>query len=164
MCCFILEINNFNKPMGEWCKHCSTFKRCDIYSTRPKECKDYKCGYLVLDDVFDEKWYPPKAKMIVSTEMDGHRFRVNVHPKYPNRWREEPYYSTLKSIAKSLDPGEAQLIICVGKKTTVILPNEEIYLGLIEEGQQVLTKCIATASGNKYSALAVPAGGTENFE
>ena len=152
MCCYILEIEELNKPMGSWCKNCSTRKGCDVYPEHPSECRDYQCGYLVLDELFGEEWKPSKSKMVVSAELEGRRFRVNVHPSYPLRWKDEPYYSKLKEIAGNMDPGIMQLLICNGRKTTVLLPNEEVYLGEVTPEEEVLTGVWKTPFG--YEARA----------
>lgn len=152
MCCYILAIEALKKPMGTWCTNCSSKNGCDIYPDHPQECKDYQCGYLVLDKVFGEIWNPVKSKMVVTPGLNGKRLRVNVHPSYPSRWKEEPYYSELRRIAQKLDPKSMQLLICVGRKTTVMLPNEDVYLGEVAEDEEVWTTVTKTQFGFQVAA------------
>ncbi len=152
MCCYILAIEDLKKPMGTWCTNCSSKKGCDIYPNHPQECKDYQCGYLIHDKLFGEIWNPVKSKMVVTPGLNGKRLRVNVHPSYPSRWKEEPYYSQLRRIAQNLDPKSMQLLICVGRRTTAMLPNEDVYLGHVAEDEEVWTNVTKTQFGFKVTA------------
>ena len=152
MCCYVLAIDALEKPMGTWCTNCSNKNSCDIYPDHPQECKDYQCGYLTLANVFSEIWNPTKSKMVISLGLNGHRIRVDVHPSYPTRWKEEPYYSDLRRIAQNLNPKTTQLIVRVGRKTTVMLPNEDAYLGEVAKDEEVWTNVVRTQFG--YNVVA----------
>ena len=47
LCCKLLRIEAFNKPVGTWCSHCAPGRGgCTIYETRPTECRDFYCAWL----------------------------------------------------------------------------------------------------------------------
>lgn len=88
----------------EWCPHCQVKRAggaCSIYETRPVRCRDFNCQWLV-DKRFPDYWFPKEAKIVVDHRVDGMRAYVYfvVDPKTPGRWREEPYFSDIKQIAR----------------------------------------------------------------
>jgi hypothetical protein len=89
MCCNLFTIPELNKPAGVWCEHCRSGKGgCAIYANRPQRCRNFVCQWLVNPDLGDE-WMPKRARIVVA--FDGESVNFKVDPKYPNRWREEPY-------------------------------------------------------------------------
>src|SRR5262245_45692037 len=94
LCCKVFEIKDrkLKKPANKWCQHCKVAKGCVIYESRPKTCKDFEC--LWLQNQLDDYWYPRISNIVVQVMEEGHlEFRVD--HEYPNRWREEPYYSQI---------------------------------------------------------------------
>lgn len=134
LCCRLLNVPEINKPEDVWCHHCHPGRGCRIYDQRPDVCRGYKCLWLI-DSEFDDRWFPAKSKIIVDLSIENGKafLRFTVDPHYPNRWREEPYYSTIKKYAlqglrgELLRTGEQCLTIIVLKgKRTLILPHKEI--------------------------------------
>jgi len=106
-----------------WCKHARPGKGCAIYQDRPEPCRAFKCLWL-LGIAIPDHWYPKDAKIVVHTihENDADYIAFVVDPNYPNRWREEPYFSDIKEMAAAGIAGK------LGKKwtTIVVLKNEKI--------------------------------------
>src|SRR5262245_3163205 len=134
LCCRLLSIPEINKPRDVWCHHCHPGRGCRIYEQRPDVCRGYKCLWLI-DSEFDDRWFPAKAKIIVDVSIENGKafLRFTVDPHHPNRWREEPYYSTIKKYAlqglrgELLRTGEQCTTIVILKgKSTLILPDKEI--------------------------------------
>ena len=49
LCCKLLRIEAFNKPVGTWCAHCAPGRGgCTIYETRPTECREFFCAWLTI--------------------------------------------------------------------------------------------------------------------
>jgi Fe-S-cluster containining protein len=90
-CCTLLEVTDVGKSMNEWCKHCDPGKGCMIYDRRPQMCRSFVCAWL--QGYLDEQWYPENANMVVHFSQDA--VNVQVDPAFPDRWREEPYFSKL---------------------------------------------------------------------
>ena len=57
----------------------------------------------LLDGRHPDYWYPAKAKIIVNANVDNGKKYISfvVDPGYPNRWREDPYFSDIKKIAQA---------------------------------------------------------------
>jgi len=142
LCCRVLDVPEVGKPKGGWCRHCRPGRGCTIHDTRPQVCRDYDCLWLSWRGLGDE-WFPAKSKIVVDIHPDklsGNVFlRFNVDPRYPGRWREEPYYSRIKQLALVALRGElitdrsstrtgkvVQTIVTVDDKWTIVLPHREL--------------------------------------
>ena len=64
-------------------------------------------------------------------EKSGNVFcRFHVDPRFPNRWREPPYYATIKRMSLcglrgELDGQRFQTVVSIKGKWTIILPHRE---------------------------------------
>jgi hypothetical protein len=112
MCCKIMQIPDFaGKPNDhDWCKHARPKNACGgcaIYNSRPQECRDFLCMWL-LDARIPDYWFPAKSKIVIASHLadpstgSGPAYiAFIVDPAYPNRWREEPWFSDIKTMAKA---------------------------------------------------------------
>lgn len=112
------------KPKHEWCQHARPgCGGCAIYATRPEACRSFHCMWLI-DERFPDYWYPAKSKIVINAiEHEGtSHVAFVVDPAYPNRWREEPYFSDIKKLAAHGLDGK------YGKKwnTIVMIKDERI--------------------------------------
>ena len=121
----------------EWCPHCIHTKTgakstlvpgsggCLIYINRPQRCRDFSCQWL-LDERFGDYWYPARSKIIVDTKTDGKALTVCfvVDPTAPGRWREEPWFSDIKKVARTGLEGRP------GWTTVILVKDERIVVGL----------------------------------
>ncbi|MCL2714409.1 MAG: YkgJ family cysteine cluster protein [Alphaproteobacteria bacterium] len=102
LCCDILEVTAVDKPIHQLCRHWEPGKGCVIYDQRPQMCRSFACAWW--QGHFDEDWFPVKAGLVVHFSAGA----VNIHvvPSAPDRWREEPWFSTLCGISlKGTRPG-----------------------------------------------------------
>jgi Fe-S-cluster containining protein len=90
-CCDILEVTAVAKPANELCKHWELGTGCTIYGKRPQMCRSFSCAWL--QGHLGDEWFPAKAGMVVHFSQDA--VNVQVDPAYPNRWRQEPFFSKL---------------------------------------------------------------------
>jgi hypothetical protein len=140
LCCKVLAIEELAKPSGAWCPHCTPGSGCKIYDTRPEECRSFSCSWL-LDPSFPEAWRPDHSKLVFFPDPDTRNILVHVDPGTPDAWRREPYNSWLRAkAAEGLNIG-ASVIVGVGRDTTLVLPQGEQFLGVVNTGDEiVLTK------------------------
>jgi hypothetical protein len=85
----------------------------------------------LMCNTLGDHWYPKKSKIIVtSSRRDGDwRLVCHVHDKYPLRWREEPYYSDIKSWATHGLQADTWLTeVVVRDQLWVILPTTDIKI------------------------------------
>lgn len=116
------------KSAGVWCQHCRPGKGgCSIYDARPDPCRDFLCLWLAFD-YFDGRWRPSTAKLYVAVEGGGNRLAVHVDPAFPNKWREEPYFSQIKQWAISYAARQVQVAVYIKDRVIVILPDKEVDL------------------------------------
>ena len=128
MCCLIPLIEALDKPADTWCRHCDPGgQRCRIYADRPPVCRKFVCVWLV-NPSFSEAWYPLRAKIVVQTIVDaaGPIFQFNVDKRYPQRWREQPYWSDIRRIAANGSNFGYRVSIVCGDKQWMIRPDGEI--------------------------------------
>lgn len=139
LCCKVLSIEELAKPKGNWCSHCDVGRGCRIYEQRPVECRNFYCGFLTVPDL-SEEWRPSKSKIVLVSELDGVRIAAHVDPARPDAWRKEPFYSKLKEWAIAAAASQCQVVICIGKRTIVVLPDREVDLGIIEDDELIVTE------------------------
>lgn len=85
-----------------------------------------------------DHWFPARSKMVIAPELDGERIVIHVDPSRPNAWREQPYYRDLKQWAAAAARDLSQLIVSIGKRSIVILPEEDVDLGLVAEDERIV--------------------------
>src|SRR5258708_34908707 len=47
MCCYVMGVEDIDKPKSQWCRHCKPGKGCSIYDNRPATCKTFACMWLI---------------------------------------------------------------------------------------------------------------------
>jgi hypothetical protein len=90
-------------------------------------------------------WFPTKSKIVIRTFWDEKYqmpiMQLKVHPDYPNRWREEPYYSSIKRMAVIglLQPEIILVQVSCNDDLFVIYPTRDIHHKLtINEEEKAL--------------------------
>jgi hypothetical protein len=63
VCCMALRIDEFAKPAGTLCQHC-TGTGCGIYETRYEVCRGFLCGYRMLPALGDA-WRPDRSGIMI---------------------------------------------------------------------------------------------------
>lgn len=110
-CCKLFLIAELAKPRGQWCVHCKPGRGgCGIYDERPGECRAFYCSWLTGN--LPAEWEPQRSKMVAASSVDA---IITVDPAYPNRWREEPYYTHIKQLAINCFQANARAIVRVGR-------------------------------------------------
>jgi hypothetical protein len=90
---------------------------------------------------------------VVAAEGDGKRLAAYVDPARPDAWKAEPYYGQLKEWARLAARKRRQVVVCIGLKTIVILPDEDVDLGVIGDDELIVTGEKNTSTGLKLRAL-----------
>lgn len=63
-CCFTHAIRKIKPQTGVWCQFCRPNIGCRVYSRRPKECRDFRCEWLKVQelknnqDIVLRDWHP----------------------------------------------------------------------------------------------------------
>lgn len=130
LCCKLMIIEDLGKPANQWCRHYKQGLGCSIYQTRPTECGTFLCGWLV-DEKLDARWKPTTARFFLWQPVGPRRLVVEVDPAFPQAWRKEPYYSSIKAWSRRDRPGACEVIVKVGPRATMIFPEKDIDLGIL---------------------------------
>ncbi len=158
LCCKILSVEALQKPQGQWCKHCDVGVGCRIYDERPSQCRDFYCGFLTLQEL-SETWRPSKSKIVLVAELDGNRIAAYVDPGRVDAWRAEPFYSKLKEWAIAWAPGRKQVVVLLGRRAIVILPDRDVDLGSVADDELIVTQERSTQFGVTWDALKIKKDG-----
>jgi hypothetical protein len=132
-----MAINELNKPMGSWCKHCARTKGCTIYDSRPQECRDFYCGWLV-EEKFGPEWKPDQSRIVITPGRDGNSMEFRCDPGFPTAWRRDPYYAQIQQFAMDARAYDGRVIVCVGKRMTLIAPEGEFPLGEVSDDDRII--------------------------
>lgn len=135
LCCKVMAIEALAKPAGSWCPHCGSGRGCVIYPTRPAECRDYSCLWL-LDDRLDQRWKPSRSKLVLTTSQDGIEIRCD--PGFPNAWREQPFRGQIQAWAASGALHDVTVLVIVGQKMILVTPDREFDLGVVRPDQRIV--------------------------
>jgi hypothetical protein len=149
LCCKLLRIASLGKPVATWCSHCKAGKGCEIYDSRPQDCRDFNCSWLTGN--LGDAWYPLNAKLVV--DMNGPWITVHVDPTVPNRWREEPYFSQIQYWATFGADRGVWVLVLVRKRLRIIFPDKEVDLGAFESGDCVVIGESFPPSGREWRAF-----------
>jgi hypothetical protein len=151
MCCKIFEIDELAKPQGVWCEHCAIGSGCKIYESRPPVCQVFMCGYRV-DAALSEDWKPSVSKFVLFTELPTKRITIHMDSNRSDTWKKEPYYSQLKKWSRAIAPMNRQVVIFIGKRAIVILPDEDADLGIVSTDERIVTKWSGAGPSRRYIA------------
>jgi hypothetical protein len=136
LCCKVIGVAALNKPAGAWCPHCKIGQACSIHATRPEECRSFFCMWLA-DLRLGEEWKPDKSKMVVTTADEGRTIEIRCDPGFPQAWRDEPYRSQILEWARIATAYDGMVIVCVGKRVTLVAVEGEFPLGNVEADDQI---------------------------
>lgn len=126
MCCRHLAIPELQKPVGEWCKHCTPGRGCGAYEARPEPCSAFQCLWLANQDRSDvgrlgPELRPDRAKVMLQVTQgqdDVLRLAVHLDPANSNAWRRGPMGEFLIRMNKVMD-----LILVRGEDRRGLIPK-----------------------------------------
>ena len=139
MCCKLYDTPETESPAGKWCRHLAPRKGCAIYESRPQVCRAFFCGWMVTPGLGPE-WKPDRAKLIVRLLVtDGvPSLSVNVDEGFPAAWQRPDIYRKLKQIAAgSLAGVRTRVIVRIGRRQIVVLPDRDADIGLVAADEEV---------------------------
>jgi hypothetical protein len=137
LCCKLLHVEEVPKPAGLWCPHCLKSRGCSIYDSRPKQCQNFYCGWLSNLD-FGDEWHPQRSKMVLFASGFVNRLGIHVDPGFPSAWRQEPYFSQLKQLARDGIEHQRQVVVYLKDRAIVILPHDEVDLGVLAPDDHIM--------------------------
>jgi hypothetical protein len=135
LCCKVMVIEELNKAAGKWCRHCKPGRFCQIYDSRPRECRDFNCLWLI-DQRFGPHWVPNKSKLVLTTSQDG--IEVRCDPGFPNAWRKEPFHGEIRTLAASGEAHDVTVLVIIGERMILVTSDREFDLGMVGPDQRIV--------------------------
>lgn len=151
LCCKVFRIVEVDSPPGRWCRHCAPGRGCTIHDTRPQVCRGFFCQWFYQPGLGPE-WKPDKSKMVLNLELDGQRLAAHVDASTPGAWRRSPYYEVLKRWSAEAVANHRQVSVWIGQHCIVILPDQDIDLGLVAPDEVVVSTTAMTPQGPVHGA------------
>ena len=136
LCRKLFELPHLQKPAGRWCQHTKPGIGCGIHATRPVECATYACMWMMAPNLSDE-WKPERARFVLSRDQVSGAMSVVVDPAQASAWRRAPYEAQIRQWAGAAIAAGGQVLLMTGRKVSVILPNSEIEVGVLEAGDSI---------------------------
>jgi hypothetical protein len=85
--------------------------------------------------------------------LEGERLIAYVDPGRPDVWKAESFYSQLKLWAIENVSDHRQVVVYVGRRAIVILPNKDVDLGEVGEDEFIMTIGYRGPNGIEYEAI-----------
>jgi hypothetical protein len=128
-----MQIDELNKPMGTWCPNCAVGSGCRIYASRPADCREFVCQWLITPDLPDAM-RPDKVKVVLAMQDPGPGLMAHCDVANPMAWRKEPIYSLLKRYATQGWGTPMKALARAGDRLWLITPREDVDLGEVPPG------------------------------
>jgi hypothetical protein len=111
----------------------------------------------MLTPMFSEEWKPERSKFVMTVDPNTNFLLVQVDPGSPAAWRAEPYYTQFKRWAEAGLTAQRQVVVFVNKRATVVLPRQDIDVGIVEPGDRIVLRVIPSPHGDRFEAEKVRA-------
>ena len=148
MCCKVLHIAEFDKPANQWCPHIANGGGCGIYDTRYATCRGFQCLWTLNEDLGPE-WQPHRSKFIIHRVATNPGLWINVDKSQPLAWKNQPFYRQIKEWAAAARDGSGFVAVCVGDRTTLVFPEEDLLVPDIPEGADLKVGYRHTGGGRR---------------
>lgn len=96
LCCKVVEVEEINKPRGEWCRFSRSHKGCSLYPNHPISCKQYSCMWLLTnlpDEMRPDRIHAvidllstPITAIVDNKKVTIQCVQVFVDPKFPDAY------------------------------------------------------------------------------
>ncbi|MCP8938734.1 hypothetical protein NK718_09430 [Alsobacter sp. SYSU M60028] len=136
LCCKVYDVPSLEKPAGVWCGHCQPGRGCGIHATRPQHCRSFHCLWMT-ESFLGPEWKPERCKFVMSVDPASRNLLIQLDPGHPAAWKAQPYLAQIRRWAIAALNEQRHVIVFLNKSATVILPDREIRLGEIREGDRI---------------------------
>lgn len=111
------------------------------------------CGFLTLREL-DESWRPSTSKLVIGFDHGGTlTIFVHVDPTRADAWQRAPYYQKLKEWSRRAVAGRGQVIVKIGSRAIVVLPDKDVDLGPVGDDETIATQERRSARGITLDAI-----------
>ncbi len=131
-----MGVKALQKASGDACSYCVIGAGCSAYEIRPSECRSFNCAYL-RGAPLGEEWRPADCGMVVA--FDECRVMIRTDAASSALWRQEPFYSQIKSWAAQLAPKQGQVLVFESDEVFAVLPDRDKSLGRVGDDDVFLS-------------------------
>ena len=149
LCCKVYNVTELGKAAGKWCSHCKPGSGCKIHDHLPNECAAFNCLWRTRAEMPAE-WKPDQAKMVLTVHPATNAIQVVVDPGVPSAWTRQPYHAQLRALSKSNMQKGHLVVVFVNERATLILPDQDVQLGVLTRDQVVSVTQEAGQNGSVY--------------
>ncbi len=154
MCCKLLEVVTLKKPRHKWCPDCAIGSGCKIYESRPQECRDFYCGWMI-DASMPDHWAPRHSRMVLAFNSRQNQVMINVDPDRVDIWHKPPYVDDLHVWARQAMAQGRVLLLRAGRDVWALLPDRPKNLGPVRDDQIAIRITYRTPQGPRYDVIVV---------
>jgi hypothetical protein len=97
-----------------------------------------------------EEWKPERAKFVLTLDPATRFLLAQVDPGQPRAWRAAPYYDQFKRWAAAAVPEGRLVVIFVNRSATVVLPDRDVDVGVMEADDRLFMDMRMTPGGPAY--------------
>ncbi len=151
LCCKVYEVPAVPKPMGRWCQHCLPGRGCGIHETRPDHCRAFHCFWMTTDFLGPE-WKPERSKFVLTVDPVTRFLLAQVDPGAPGAWKQPPFYRQFKDWAARGASEGRHVVVFVNRSATLVLPDRDVPVGTIEDGERLVVKPLPTGGFDVHKA------------
>jgi hypothetical protein len=112
----------------------------------------------MLQPSLGAEWKPERAKFALVRTDSGRRLTALVDPGFPSAWRRSPYFEALKrwaAEAVARFPEVYLVDILIGQRCIVVLPDQEVDLGLLASDERIHLAYKNTTAGRRIEVSKV---------
>jgi hypothetical protein len=149
LCCKLMKIAALKKPVGQWCPHCAVGQGCTIYAGRPPECAAFTCVWLSTP-ALGEEWKPARSKIVLVYDARNNHLVAHVEAGNAAALKKSPYREKLQDWMKAALPRGGRVYLAVGGQMSLLLPDGEHALGVLEGDDLVDVRQDNTPMGPRW--------------
>lgn len=154
LCCKVYNVVELGKAAGKWCSHCKPGRGCTIHDTLPNECAAFNCLWKTMPSM-SMQWKPDQSKMVLTLHPETNNIHVVVDPGLPSAWTRAPYHDQLRGLSKTNMAQGHLVVVLVNEVATLILPDQDVPLGVLKPDQVVSVTQETGPGGGVYDVKIV---------
>lgn len=106
-----------------------------------------------MQEDLPDYWHPRLCHIVLTFDWTRNRLNAYVDPVAAEAWLEGPHYSDLKQWAARMAAHRGQVVVKIGPRAVVILPDHHVDLGVVAEDEVIVTAEKQTPDGLVLDAL-----------